>query len=165
MNKRHTNRKIENRNKPEMEPIPLSLVHSPDTSGDSDDENDDYFDGVILYVYVDIAVATKKYVDYMIMHKVTIPPSFLSQLGRTIDEVTIIYHKYDNEDGNLKYEFGVVLRDLKIQLFRIEQYMFKFERLNSNKEAKIEAYQDPDVAAYAELTKTGLKTRNKFYQR
>lgn len=41
----------------------------------------------------------------------------------------------------------------------------KRPRQSIDVENKRDAYSDPDVAAIAELTSSGLKTRNKFYKR
>lgn len=118
----------------------------------------------ILNVYVDIAISTEKFVDDQVRKKSTIPLQFIEQLTTQIDSVIIIYHSLPVDHG-LKVDFGVVLRDLEHQKNRIEQYMHKPERKTSDREAKIEAYQDPEIACYAELSKDGLKTRNRFYKR
>ena len=121
-------------------------------------------DDGIVDVYSDIAAATKKYLTKKIKRKNKIPREYKLSLMSHIDSATIIYHGIDDNEY-LKYNFGMALRALNLQLFRLERYEFCTQRMNPAKEAKIEAYSDPSVAAYAELTRGGLKTRNKYYAR
>lgn len=49
--------------------------------------------------------------------------------------------------------------DVPLKLARIQP------RLNADREALREAYSDPDVAAMAEMTTGGIKTRDRFHKR
>ena len=118
----------------------------------------------VLNVYVDIAIAIEKFVNEQIKNKAKIPEPFIEYLVSQIDAAIIIYHSIPS-DHDLKYDFGSVLQDLKKQKFKIDQYMYSVKRTSAARQAKIEAYQDPEIACYAELSKDGLKTRNRFYKR
>ena len=154
-------------------PIPLvpHLIHIieifSDDDSDSDMEiemSDSRVSENVLNVYVDIAIATERFVKNKIDKKEKISSVFINNLNTQIDAATILYHSIPMSH-DLKYDFGAVLQDLKNQRFKIQQYMYSSKRKTAAQEAKIEAYQDPEVACYAELSKDGLKTRNRFYKR
>lgn len=139
------------------------IIEEPAIFTDDEDESENI--NLSIRIYVDIAISTEQFVTSVISKREKIPDTLVNRLSKVIDEVTIIYHGLETLDSDVKYDVGIVLNDLKNQMFRIEQYMFKMKRLTPAVEAKIEAYEDPEIAAYAELTKDGLKTRNRFYKR
>lgn len=120
-----------------------------------------------LSVYINIARMTNKIVTDSIRRKEPIVSTLIAQLKTSINEMTIIYHSFADTDDeiDMKYDFGIALQDLKSILYRIERYMYKKKRCSASEEAKVEAYQDPVVAAYAETSTGGIKTRNGFYKR
>ena len=155
--------------------FPARMIHIIEILEDSDSDSDMMTDNVVdvqespisetvLNVYVDIAISTEKFVDEQIKKKAKIPQAFVEQLMTQIDSAIIIFHSIP-PDHDLKFDFGAVLQDLKKQKFKIDQYMHKTKRKSSSWQAKVEAYQDPEIACYAELSKDGLKTRNRFYKR
>lgn len=121
-------------------------------------------DESVLKLYIHLSVSFEKYIYDAIRKKEHIPDSFVINLENNIDNVTALYHGFDDED-EWKRTFGVILNDFKTQLFRINRYKFKRKRMSASEEAKIEAYVDPVVSGYAELTKGKLKTRNRCYDR
>jgi hypothetical protein len=147
-------------------------IHVIEILDDSDDEFEDIFVEVgnspsiesLLDTYVDIAISSAEFIHDKVCKKERIPSYFVEHLDTQIDSAIIIFHSIPPEHI-LKRDFGAVLQDLKKQKFKLDRYMYKTKRTSSNRQAKIEAYQDPEIACYAELSKHGLKTRNKFYKR
>jgi hypothetical protein len=146
--------------------VQIIETYTDDDSDDSDMEVEveGEVNENVLNVYVDIAIAAEKFIDEKIKKKDKITPEFVSNLITQIDSATILYHTIAN-DHPLKHDFGVVLNDLRNQKYKVDRYNYKTKRKSAAKEAKIEAYQDPEIACYAELSKDGLKTRNRFYKR
>lgn len=148
-------------------PPHVEIVELSDGNSSSDSDDDEYTIEIsenVLEVYVDIVIATEDFVEKTISTKKKFNPTFINTLSSHIDTATIIIHSLPYND-ELRYDLGVVIQDLKTQKFKIEQYMFHSKRMNAEQQAKIEAYQDPEIACYSELSKNGLKTRNRFYKR
>lgn len=129
-----------------------------------DDSDEESCAHCLLDAIVNITVEIEKYVDSCIKKKLKMPDDIRDSLVSHIANSSLTYHCFDEGD-ELKYEYGLVLNDLKDILFKLDRYAFKPTRMNAQKEAKIDAYSDPEVAAYVEMTKGGLKTRNRFYKR
>lgn len=146
----------------------IQVIEILSDDDDSDSDMDIVLQGDVdenlLNIYVDIAVSTEKFINEKISKKEQIPQEFIDTLNTQVDSATIIFHSMSFEH-DLRADFGAVLQDLKKQQFRIKQYTYKAKRLSASRQAKIEAYGDPTIACYAELSKDGLKTRNRFYKR
>jgi hypothetical protein len=124
----------------------------------------EYEDKQLLMMYVSITDDTGMLVHAAIDTKVPIDSGCIDILQATINIVTIIMYGFEyNTMG--RYEFGLVHNRLMDYLFRANKYMYKPNAMTIDTRAKIEAYSDPDVAALAEMTVNGLKTRGRYYSR
>lgn len=118
----------------------------------------------ILNVFIDASIMLETIIDRNILNKCDFKDSFNKALQEQIEQVESIYATLEYSSP-VKYEMGIVLQDLKSQQDRIFRYEHAKKRKSQSYRAKEEAYSFPEIAALAECTKDGLKTRNKYYKR
>lgn len=118
----------------------------------------------ILNVFIDASIMLETLIDKRIMQKECFTENFKKALQDQIDQVSAIYATLPHESP-IKYEIGVVLQDLELQHARVVKYELERKRKSQAYRAKEDAYSDPEIAALAEYTAGGLKTRNKYYKR
>lgn len=118
----------------------------------------------VLNVFVDAAIFIEIQIDTTIKQKSSFTAAFKAALWEQCEQVTSIYATIGNGDEN-KYDIGIIMHDLERQVERVLSYEHERSRKSQNYYAKTDAYSDPEVAALAEYTKDGLKTRNKYYKR
>jgi hypothetical protein len=117
-----------------------------------------------LNVFVDAVIFIELSIDNVINNKATFEDRFKKAVKDQYDQIASIYVTVDDDPG-LKFELGELLNDFDRQCERIMSYDFGRLRKSQNYLAMTDAYSDPEIAALAEYTKGGLKTRNKFYKR
>jgi hypothetical protein len=121
-------------------------------------------DREILNVFVDASIMLESIIDSVLAEKRCFTESFIKALDDHLDQVGAIYATMGFE-SRIKYDLGVVLQKLELQQARVIKHGIQKKRKSDSYRAKEEAYSDPEVAALAEYTVGGLKTRNKCYKR
>jgi hypothetical protein len=116
-----------------------------------------------LNVFVDAVIFIELSIDDVIKNKESFRGAFKKAAIDQYDQIASIYVVEDDPD--LKFELGELLKDFDRQCERIVSYEFCRLRRSQNYLAMTDAYSDPEIAALAEYTKGGLKTRNKFYKK
>lgn len=118
----------------------------------------------LLNVFVDAVIFIELTIDSVIKNKASFGDAFKKAVVDQYDQIASIYVTIDDDD-DLKHELGELIRDFDRQRERIVSYELGRLRKSQDYHAMTDAYSDPEIAALAEYTKGGLKTRNKYYKR